>query len=127
REEKVLVGIRFGEDVVVLVSDGAMNELGIGIDVERTNRKLCQIFAVRLGKDRASPVNGAFRVWIELRRFVERSGGPIVVTPNDGCIKVADSVNGFDRIWAVTDDVATAEHGVVRGLFCTLDAGLERF
>ena len=81
-QEEVLVGIRLGENVIVFVGDRAVNHLRFCSDIERPYGKTCQIFPVRIGQHRACPVNGATRMRIELRRFVQARRNAVVVSAN---------------------------------------------
>jgi hypothetical protein len=64
---------------------------------------------------------------VELLCLVEARRNSIVISADRNCIKGTYSINGFDRIRAVSYDVPTAQNGIVTGLFCTLDAGFKRF
>ena len=126
-QEEVLVGIRLGENVIVFVGDRAVNHLRFCSDIDRPYGKTCQIFPVRIGQHRACPVNGATRVRIELRRFVQARRDAVVVPANGDGIQVPNAVNGFYRARPIANDVAAAKHEVISRFFCALDAGFERF
>ena len=66
-------------------------------------------------------------MWIELRWFIQTGGDTVVISPNGDGFQLLNSVDCFYRTWAISNDVSTAEHRVVTGLFSTLDAGFKRF
>src|SRR5207253_2053172 len=109
-ERKILIGISFRENVVVLVSDGPMNELHIAVDNERPYRKTCQIISIRFRKNSTGPIDRPPRVRIELRGFVQTGCHAIMVTANRDSVKSAHDVDSFDRIWPITDDIPATEH-----------------
>ena len=50
-----------------------------------------------------------------------------MIPTNTGCLEITYEIDGLDRIRAVSDDVAAAEHCIVDGLFRMLNAGFKRF
>src|SRR5262249_26471499 len=67
---EVLIGISFGEDVVILVGYSAVDELCVTSNLERTDGKISQIVAIGIRQNGSRPVGGASGMRIKLRGFV---------------------------------------------------------
>ena len=64
---------------------------------------------------------------VEFGRIVLAGGYAIVIAANGGGIEITNAIYSFDRIRAITHDVATAENPIVAGQIRTLQAGFKGF
>src|SRR5215475_5771705 len=96
-EWKILIGISFRENVVVLIGDGAMNELCVSIDIERPYRETCQILTIGIRQNAPGPIDRAPGMRIELRCFIQTGGYAIMISANRNRIQTAYDVDSFDR------------------------------
>ena len=126
-QEKIFVGIRFREHVVVFIGDRTVDELGLRVDAQRTDGQAAQVIPVGFGKHRAGPVNRPAGVGVELICLVEARRDAIMVPANTWPVQVPNDIDGLYGIRSVSDDVSAAEDRVVSGLFRTSYAGLKRF
>src|SRR5438034_3894784 len=79
-KQKVLVRVPLRKDVIVFVGDGAVDELSLFIDLERSERKICQILAIGIRQHRPGPIDCESRIRIELVRLIETGRNPIMIS-----------------------------------------------
>src|SRR5690349_13325920 len=92
-EQQILIRIRFRKDVVVLIGNGAVDELALLIDLEWSNREVCQIFPVCIRKHCPSPIDGEACVRIELIRVVQPRRNPVMISTNRNRVQCPYSVD----------------------------------
>jgi hypothetical protein len=66
------------------------------------------------------------RVRIELRRFVQACGDPIMISPNRSGVQRPDTIDGLYGTGTISDDISATKDRVVARLPCALDASFKR-